>query len=107
MANPNIIISGRVDIPNLFFKPNGESYIGEYTVQTSPNFTIFALVPDEIPFEVFFRNTLLLNKEVMIDYFGDQYNFTDIPLLENEVLSKNFENTKYKIEKIIKFTNSK
>ena len=49
----------------------------------------------------------MLNKEAIIDAFGESYNFTDIPLSENELLSKNFENTKYKIEKIIKFTNSK
>jgi len=101
MINPNYIISGRVDIPNLFFKIDGTSYSGEYTVQTSP-FKIFGLVPNEIPFELFFRNTILQNPEI----FEDTTNTPILPL-KNELLSKKFENTKYKIEKIVKFTNSK
>lgn len=98
MPNENIIISGRVDVPNLFFTSSGESYVGEYTVQTSP-FKVFALPFNQTPFEVFFRNTLIFNSSIGLP--------EGIELLENEVLSKNFENTKYKIEKIIKFTNSK
>lgn len=98
MSNQNIIISGRVDVPNLFFTRGGESYIGEYTVQTAP-FRVFALPFNQTPFQIFFRNSILLNPPL---------GFPDgVELLENEVLSKNFENTKYKIEKIIKFTNSK
>ena len=101
MINPNYIITGRVDIPNFFFKINGTSYTGDYTVQTAP-FKIFGLVANELPFELFFRNTILHNQKEF-----EALANTVISPLKNELLSKKFQNTKYKIEKIIKFTNSK
>tara|TARA_E500000318_G_scaffold27387_1_gene27604 strand:- start:33 stop:314 length:282 start_codon:yes stop_codon:yes gene_type:complete len=93
MAN-HAVITGQVDIPNLFFTIEGESFIGNYVVQSNP-FRIIGLPPlGGIPIELYFRNTLLFS--------GENINPTDA-----ELLSKKFQNTKYKIEKIIKFTNSK
>ena len=94
MAHPSVIITGQVDIPNLFFTETGESFTGDYVVQNNP-FTIIGIpYLGGTPIELYFRNTILFNME-------------NIELNNNELLSKKFQNTKYKIEKIIKFTNSK
>ena len=94
MANPNAIITGQVDVPNLFFTIEGEYFTGNYVVQTSP-FRILGLpYGGGVPIELYFRNSLLFSEE-------------NINPTDTELLSKKFQNTKYKIEKIIKFTNSK
>lgn len=103
MANPSIIISGRIDIPNYLFKQDGSSYIGEFIVQSGTTLQMYGTTPNEQPFPIFFRNQIILHKENFMEVFS----LKELPALENELLSKKFQNTKYKIEKIIKFTNSK
>tara|TARA_R110000824_G_scaffold355222_3_gene542376 strand:- start:4553 stop:4825 length:273 start_codon:yes stop_codon:yes gene_type:complete len=87
-----IIITGNINIPNYFFTIEGNSYIGTYTVSSDP-FALVGVTEDSGAIPLYFRNYLLQSDHVK--------------LTELELLSKKFQNTKHKMEKIVKFTNSK
>lgn len=92
-------ITAIIRVPNYLFTSDGESYTGRYQVRLDP-FDIDRLVmigfvgEEEFPTSLYFRNTVLAVNPML-----KQSN--------SEVLSKNFQNSKEKLEKIITFTNSK
>jgi hypothetical protein len=87
-----IILTGNINIPNYFFTSEGNSYIGTYTVSSDP-FILTGIDANSLQQILYFRNYLLQSG--------------DVQLTELELLSKKFQNTKDKMEKIVKFTNSK
>ena len=87
------IITATIKIPNFFFKRDGVGYTGKYRVQSSP-FKILTMEEGTPPEELFFRNSLITNDK-------------NIKSTELEVISKNFQNNKEKLEKILTFTNYK
>lgn len=95
-----IILTGNINIPNYFFTSEGGSYTGTYTVYSGPSIDhigsqliILAGDTNSGIQTLYFRNYLLQSG--------------DVQLTELELLSKKFQNTKDKMEKIVKFTNSK
>lgn len=95
MAQTTEILTAKIRVPNFFFTVDGVSYTGDYRIVRGQGTVHVLTVPSEDlnPKSLYFRNTLLANYE--------------IKLSESEVLSKKFQNSKEKIEKIIKFTHSK
>jgi len=90
------VITAVIKIPNYLFTVNGESYTGDYKIVNAPSgITLVGNINDLVPKSLYFRNYLL------------QSTIYNIPLSETELLSKNFQNSKEKLEKIITFTNSK
>ena len=95
MADNINIMHAVIKIPNMLFLSNGDSYTGNYKIIHSPSGVTIAIDSVEGVFgSLHFRNS----------YFA---NFKNVNLSETELLSKNFQNTKEKLEKIVKFTNSK
>lgn len=90
------VITAVIKIPNYLFTVNGESYTGDYKiVNASSGITLVGNINDLVPKSLYFRNQLFQSTNY------------SIPLSETELLSKNFQNSKEKLEKIITFTNSK
>jgi hypothetical protein len=93
MANNINVINAVIKIPNILFLSNGDSYTGNYKI-AHQNSNITIISSTAIPMTLYFRNSLFAARK-------------NTKLSETELLSKNFQNTKEKLEKIVKFTNSK
>ena len=94
MADQVNVIQAVIKIPNMLFDSEGVSYTGNYKIVNSPSGVTIAINSPTRVGGLYFRNS----------YFAK---FENAKLNEVELLSKNFQNTKEKLEKIIKFTNSK
>ena len=77
----------------MLFLSSGDSYTGNYKI-VNQNSNITIVSSTGTPMTLYFRNSLFAT-------------YKNTKLSEAELLSKNFQNTKEKLEKIVKFTNSK
>jgi|TARA_R110000744_G_scaffold58630_5_gene122373 hypothetical protein len=88
-------VNGNINIPNMFFTINGKQYLGNFSAIRNENGSI-VLVGKNNNNDVFlyFRNYLLRQPK-------------KLKLTKFEIDSENFQKNKEKIQKIVKFTNSK
>jgi len=90
------IIKGNINIPNMLFTENGKNYLGEFSAVRSEkgNVDLYGEAGSKTSILLYSRNYLLRQPK-------------KLKLTKFEIDSENFQKNKEKIQKIVKFTNSK